>query len=383
MFHRASSRGPHLKIEVVTVCVGYGDFLAASLPENLPLVDNLIVVTSPDDHETRQVCRKHSVHHVLTEDHTRDGPFNKARLIQRGFDQIGGCDWILHLDADVVLPRKFRQLATWGHLDERTIYGADRCNLTGWNDWARLKQHVGAWDNHAHECGHWFHPTFPAGSRWVSSIHGYVPIGFFQLFHGSAMVQNGYHVRKYLLEHGDAARTDVQFALQWDRRHRQVLPEAIVLHLDSAASELGTTGRGGRLRGSDRQTRPPPHTGSRTITTSTGATITIAIGLAGRTRPDIRPAQPPDPDVLPWPRAWPRARRHRLRAGASLDLGRHARRRRSYLVPVESGSERAEESDDGTNGGGTSPSRSPNILGNDFICYCSSFVAVPSPACGR
>ena len=103
-----------MRIEAVIVCVGYGDFLAATLPENLPLLDDLVVVTSPDDEETRAVCRKHSVHHVLSEDHRRDGPFNKARMIQRGFDQIGAQDWILHLDADIVLPRKFRKIPRLG-----------------------------------------------------------------------------------------------------------------------------------------------------------------------------------------------------------------------------------------------------------------------------
>ena len=91
----------------------------------------------------RAVCRRHSVHHILSDDHRRGGPFNKARMIQRGFDQIGGQDWILHLDADIVLPRKFRQYLDWAHLDDGTIYGADRCNLTGWDEWQRLKQYAG------------------------------------------------------------------------------------------------------------------------------------------------------------------------------------------------------------------------------------------------
>jgi Glycosyl transferase family 2 len=233
-----------LRIEVVTVCVGYADFLAETLRENLPLVDNMVVVTSPDDDETRAVCRRHSVHHVLSRDHERGGPFNKARMIQRGFDQVGAQDWVLYLDADIVLPRKFRQFCDWAHLDERGIYGADRCNLSGFDEWKRLKQHAGSWDNHSHECGHWFHPTFPTGSRWVSSIHGYVPIGFFQLFHGEAIVEHGYHVRQYRQDHGDAARTDVQFALQWDRRDRHVLPEAVVLHLDSGKSSIGANWAG-------------------------------------------------------------------------------------------------------------------------------------------
>jgi Glycosyltransferase like family 2 len=233
-----------MRIEAVIVCVGYGDFLAATLPENLPLLDDVVIVTSPDDEETRAVCRKHSVHHVISNDHRRDGPFNKARMIQRGFDQIGAQDWVLHLDADIVLPRKFRKYAEWAHVDEQSIYGADRCNLTGWDEWQRLKHYAGAWDNHAHECGHWFHPKFPVGSRWVSKIHGYVPIGFFQMFHGTAMIEHGYHLRNYPLQHGDAARTDVQFALQWDRRKRQVLPEVVVLHLESETSALGANWKG-------------------------------------------------------------------------------------------------------------------------------------------
>jgi Glycosyltransferase like family 2 len=241
--------GPfRLTLEAVTVCVGYGDFLRETARVNRPLVDDLVVVTSPDDDETRAVCRQHSIHYILSEEHRRGGPFNKARLIQRALDQIGGHGWILHVDADIVLPQKFRQYLDWAHLDERCIYGADRCNLVGWDRWRSLKQHVGTWDNHAHECGHWFHPELQTGSRWVSKHHGYVPIGFFQLFHGSAIVNNGYHQRHYPLHHGDAARTDVQFALQWDRRFRQLLPEVIVLHLESEKAKVGANWAGRKTR---------------------------------------------------------------------------------------------------------------------------------------
>ena len=234
-----------MRIESVCVSIGYGDYLAQTLPENLALVDDFVVVTSADDEETRAVCRRHSVHHVLTDDHRRGGPFDKARCIARAMDQISAKDWVLQLDADIVLPRKFRRLVDVAHLDPETIYGADRCNLVGWDRWKNLKLHAGAWDNHAHECGHWWHPELQVCSRWVSSIHGFVPIGFFQMAHGSALVSNGYHQRNYRTTgHGDAARTDVQFALQWDRRHRQILPEVIVLHLEAEASALGANWKG-------------------------------------------------------------------------------------------------------------------------------------------
>ncbi len=228
-----------MRIEAVTVCVGYSDFLSETIRENLPLLDHLVVVTSPDDDETRTVCRKNNVHHVLSEDYRRNGPFNKARLINRAFDQIGGRDWILHLDADIVLPRQFRRMLEWAHIDERCLYGADRQRLIGWDEWRAFKKHVDRWDNHTHEMGHWFHPKYPMMSRLVSSIHGYTPIGAFQLFHGTALIQHSYHVRQYPTDHGDAARTDMQFALQWDRRHRVLLPEVVLLHLESEKGGLG------------------------------------------------------------------------------------------------------------------------------------------------
>jgi hypothetical protein len=227
-----------MRIEVVTVSIGYGDFLAATLRENLPLIDNIVVVTSPDDQETIAVCRQHSVHYIASEDHKRGGDFNKARLIQRGLDQIGGRDWILHLDADIVLPRPFKRLLDWADLQEHKIYGADRCNCVGWDAWQKIRA-AGGWDPHSYECYQKFPADHRAGARWVSRLHGYCPIGAFQLLHGTAMLDRGMHVRAYPFEHGTAARTDIQFSLQWDRKERELLGEVIVLHLESEPAALG------------------------------------------------------------------------------------------------------------------------------------------------
>jgi len=231
-----------MRIEAVTVCIGYGDILSHTIVENQHLVDHLVVITSPDDDETRAVCRRHSVHHVLSEEHRRGGPFNKARLIQRGFDQIRGDEWILHLDADIVLPRKFRDLLDMAHLDPACIHGADRCNLIGFEAWQTLKRDKGCWDNHSYQ--NHLRIIENVGTRWCSSLHGYVPIGFFQLFHGEAARDRGIHIRTYPYHHGDAARADVQFALQWDRRQRVLLPEVVVLHLESQATKLGANWEG-------------------------------------------------------------------------------------------------------------------------------------------
>ena len=233
-----------MRIEAVTVCVGYGDFLAVTARENQHLLEDWVIVTSPDDIETRDVCRRHSIRYVLSEDFRRGGPFNKARLIQRAIDQVGGKDWILHLDADIVLPRQLRSLLDMAHVDDRVIYGADRCNLVGYQSWLHLKRDKGCWDNHSFGNYLRFEDSATIGSRWCSKLHGYVPIGFFQLWHGAHMIDRGMHQRHYPYHHGDAARTDVQFALQWDRRFRQLLPEIVVLHLESAPSALGANWKG-------------------------------------------------------------------------------------------------------------------------------------------
>ena len=257
------------RVEAVIVSVNYADFLAETLRENLPHLDHVVVVTAPDDEDTQRVCRRHSVQYMMSEEYLRDGAsdipqeratvFNKGRMIRRGFDQIGGQDWILHLDADIVLPRSFRRLLDWAHLDPANIYGADRQDVIGWDTWQRLKTHAGPWSNHSNENAHWFHPQLPMSSRWVSNVHGYAPIGFFQLFHGSALIQGGHHVRNYPVSHGNAARSDVQFALQWDRRQRQVVPEMVVLHLSSEDATMGANWQGRTTATFSERPHPKPN----------------------------------------------------------------------------------------------------------------------------
>ena len=80
--------------------------------------------------------------------------------------------------------------------------------------------------------------------RWVDIRYGYVPIGYFQLWHESVDTRKGVRLRRYPEWHSNAARADVKFALQWDRKRRQVLPEVMVAHLESGASPMGRNWNG-------------------------------------------------------------------------------------------------------------------------------------------
>lgn len=237
-----------MNLEAVTTCVNYGDILSEVAPINRSLFNRWVIVTTPQDEETRAVCKRFNLEIVLTEDFSRDekGGFSKARGINRGLNVLSAGSWRMHLDADVALPRNLHSLLEASHLNENGIYGCDRLLVVGWDQWQR---HKGSLDFF-----HDYHYRLDApkglafGTRWVHPKHGYVPIGFFQLWHSDQDEWNGIRIRRYPEVHGNAARCDVQFGLLWDRQHRHLLPEVMALHLESEPAKLGANWRGRKTK---------------------------------------------------------------------------------------------------------------------------------------
>lgn len=230
-------------LEAVTACVNYADFLAETIPANRAHIDRWIIVTSPEDRATLDLCHKHNLEVITTRDFYRAGDkFNKGRAIERGLGMLAHDDWLLHLDADIALPGDFRESLDDADLDPSCIYGADRLLIQGWDAWRQLVAR-GFLRRSWHCCvtaNDW-----SIGTRWADVRYGYVPIGYFQLWHQSADHRHGIRLRRYPDNHQTAARADVKFALQWDRRQRQLLPEVLVAHLESEPCKTGAnwTGR--------------------------------------------------------------------------------------------------------------------------------------------
>ena len=229
--------------ECVTVCVGYADFLAQVAPINRALLDRWVVVTEPSDQETRDVCRNHSIECLITDDFRRNGEFQKARGINRGLDQLEGVDLLLHMDADIALPFDLHQCLDKAAIVQDSIYGCDRLCVTGWDNWIKVKQR----GLHAREHG-WLVEKNREGA-WVGGVpagqeNGYAPIGFFQLWGAKESLTWGFPRKRYPERHGNAARTDVQFAWQWDRHKRVFIPELLVFHLESADATMGVNWKG-------------------------------------------------------------------------------------------------------------------------------------------
>lgn len=223
-----------MRLEGVIVCKDYADFLGETLPENLQYFDRLVVVTHYNDRATQALCSKYGVECITTDTmHDKGAKFNKGRCINLGLGHLLQKDWVLHLDADIVLPHNFRGLLDHARLREENLYGADRVNVFGYDHWHKYKHK--RIPGHAHR--YFVEPPkeFPLGARIVHFEHGYVPIGFFQLWHGA---------RRYPTTQGNAEHTDVLFACQWPRYQRVLLPEVICYHLDSGSGNMGENWNG-------------------------------------------------------------------------------------------------------------------------------------------
>lgn len=211
-----------MRIEAVIICRNYGDFLRETLARNVGVLDHIVVVTRYDDHETKAVCSHFSVECVEAHGWDEDGPFSKGRMINIGLSHLRNPDWILHIDADVVLPSQFRQMLARAQLNPDNLYGCDRVNVFGWEAWQAIK----AEGRHCYRDRYFVEMPSAPTARLIHSDYGYCPIGFFQLWHKS--VGN-----KYPLGQGTAEHTDLLFAIKWHRAQRVLLPEIWVYHLDS------------------------------------------------------------------------------------------------------------------------------------------------------
>ena len=238
-----------LHIEAVTVCVGYGDILKVVAPYNRPHLARWIVVTTAQDEETRQVCRSHSIDCLTTEEFTREGPgsFCKSRGINKGLDQLRGDGWLMHLDADICLPFDFAQCAADADMQPGHIHGVDRINVAGEAAWEAVKRQ-GLYSREGGWLAEKRRPETWVGGQPAGNGIGWAPIGFLQIWKGSHTLTWDFPRKRYPEAHGNAARTDVQFALQWDRKHRTFIPELLVFHLETEAAQMGANWGGRKTR---------------------------------------------------------------------------------------------------------------------------------------
>lgn len=113
--------------EAVIVSVNFSDFLGITLPRNKEHFDSIVVVTTPEDHLTYNVCEKNGVKCVKSDVFNKHGAkFNKGGAIRDAFKALRFKDWIVNLDADIILPKDFSEKFNLHKLDREKLYGSGR-----------------------------------------------------------------------------------------------------------------------------------------------------------------------------------------------------------------------------------------------------------------
>jgi len=199
-------------LEGIIVCKNYSDYLATTLPLNKKHFDKLVVVTTEEDKKTQEVCTANSVEFVFSNRFLLNGPFNMGAATNDGFKALSKTDWILRLDADIVLPDSFGETIKKKALNNQCFYGTSRmvCETTEeYNDYIKTKK-----------CKK--HETEFAGS------------GFFQLFKASAWVLKN-RPEWYSNSFPSAGGVDLEFRDLWKNY-------GLVKNLDLPVVHLGRTG---------------------------------------------------------------------------------------------------------------------------------------------
>jgi hypothetical protein len=153
-------------LTALTTSVDYADFLVETLPFTKEVVDRVIVITAPCDSETIRVATEAGADVFVTEAFFRnDAVFAKGSAINAALQHYKSelaDSWLLHVDADVVLPER----PPLEHIDKDWLYGAQRKAIVGKAslEYYRRTRQI----------------RMAPRSRRITR-----PIGFYQLWHGS------------------------------------------------------------------------------------------------------------------------------------------------------------------------------------------------------
>jgi hypothetical protein len=108
---RRRARGAGLRprrIEAVSVCVDYGDFLRRTLPSKIRQFDRYVVVTASHDELTQRVAKDCGAQLVVSDAcYLHGDALNKARMLNEGLKALDLDDWLCFTDPDIFLPADF------------------------------------------------------------------------------------------------------------------------------------------------------------------------------------------------------------------------------------------------------------------------------------
>ena len=183
-----------MKIEAVTVCIDFADKLKKIVVNNHKL-DNWVIATHESDKETIKVCENNDINYILSERVFDNAQFAKGRAINDALKVLDKNDWLLHIDADQLLPFNFREVCENECKDKSKMYKCDRVTTHG----------------KTMEYGHRSSARIEMSSNRKMKFRpsrNKIPIGFFQLWHSSVRCV-------YDEESTTGDKDDISFSAKW------------------------------------------------------------------------------------------------------------------------------------------------------------------------
>lgn len=120
-------------LKIIIVCEGYDDYLAKTLPRNIKAIfpayraKEIVIVTDANDRKTWDIADKSGCVIVLSSHLHEDGAkFAKGKAINDAIRCIDPTDWVLLMDADILLPTKFTDMVDLAKMDKDVLYYATR-----------------------------------------------------------------------------------------------------------------------------------------------------------------------------------------------------------------------------------------------------------------
>lgn len=228
-----------MKLEAVTVCINYSDFLRYTLPNNRRFFDKYVVVTSTEDKETQKLCKELHVTCVKIKRDKLVELDSKGLAINKGLEALDRDGWVLHLDSDIWLPPLTRTILNNLSLKTDCIYGTDRFMCESYEEWMKFLEAEEFKDIH-YEWVYLDTAKFKLGPRMIQYYdEGYWPIGFFQLWHPNGSKHHTYPNSKVGYD-----RDDVLHMKKWPKGKRVFIPDFIPVHLSSEHHEKGQNWNG-------------------------------------------------------------------------------------------------------------------------------------------
>lgn len=234
------------KLDIVIVCVGYDDYLNITLPYAVANSDACYVVTTKDDTKTADVVLEHGARLIISDRLKEAGaPFAKGKGINDALEQIKPTDWVLVMDADILLHKAFKKnlfskiinpgvlyyTRRWGARDYRQLpnFLEDFRNEFSWEELFKL---------YANKRQASFE------GRYGNDLECF-PFGYFQLFNVNSKALRGRR-KIYPEESSTAEHDDKNFGTMVYPEEKRVclpLPEFDVIHLPHGRFQENWRGR--------------------------------------------------------------------------------------------------------------------------------------------